>query len=162
MLHPALSAYDAVMPWNSVIKASSNDVEFWDRELKEPALLYTVGHGKQNPAHVHPLLEPEADDERKPKRSRQPKGGRQPHGQGAQRKSAKGKGKGKGKSHPHRGKDGKYFTDRAGKEICFNYNRHPGGCGTSQCAQGRAHICEFCLRPHRGIECTKKGTEVHT
>jgi hypothetical protein len=54
--HPGLSGFDLSMPWNSVIKASAVDVEFWDRELKESALLYTVGHGRTHPSHVHPLL----------------------------------------------------------------------------------------------------------
>ena len=111
--------------------------------------------------HVHPVQYTEGDDDRRPKRPRQ-KGNRQPQGKGSRKKGGKGKGKGKGK-HPYRGNDGKYNTDRSGKEICYNFNRHPGGCTTGQCPQGRAHVCEHCLQPHRAIDCsTKKGPEVHT
>ena len=38
--HPDLAAVDATMPWNSVIKESADNVEFWLNELQEPALLY--------------------------------------------------------------------------------------------------------------------------
>ena len=38
--HPDFAAVDATMPWNSVIKESADNVEFWLNELQEPALLY--------------------------------------------------------------------------------------------------------------------------
>jgi len=61
--HPALSAYDPGMPWNSVIKASSSDVEFWEKELQEPALLFTFGQGKLRPSHIHAPLKGDDDDD---------------------------------------------------------------------------------------------------
>jgi len=162
--HPTLSGYDPNMPWNSVIKASASDVEFWDRELKEPSLLYTMGHGKTHPTHVTPLLEPEGgvDPPRKPKR---PRGGRGKGKQQEPNKVAKGKGKGR-KGQPVRNRDGKYNTDRAGKQLCYAWNRTAGGCTTGQCPAGRSHLCEECLQPHRCIDCplksSKGGAEVHT
>ena len=39
--HPAMSAVEVDMPWNSVIKESADNLEFWLNELQEPALLYT-------------------------------------------------------------------------------------------------------------------------
>ena len=39
--HPAFTAVDGDMPWNSVIRESADNVEFWLNELQEPALLYT-------------------------------------------------------------------------------------------------------------------------
>ena len=42
---PALSAFLPIAHWDSVLKAAA-DGPFWDRELKEPALLFTVGLGK--------------------------------------------------------------------------------------------------------------------
>ena len=48
-------------PWNSVLKAAASDSEFWDRELKEPAMLYMVGHGRTFPSHVERLPEPPSD-----------------------------------------------------------------------------------------------------
>ena len=163
-----MSGFDPNMPWNSVIKASSADVEFWDRELKEPALLYTMGHGKLHPSHVIPLIEPEGGVDqplRVPKRLRNGKGkGKQQQWQYQQpNKGAKGKGKGR---HPVRTKTGKYVTDLTGKELCFNWNRTAGGCANSACPNGRSHLCENCLQPHRTIDCPQKpskgGAEVHT
>ena len=45
--HPDLAAVDATMPWNSVIKESADNVEFWLNELQEPALLY--GQAREDP-----------------------------------------------------------------------------------------------------------------
>ena len=36
-----MSAVEVDMPWNSVIKESADNLEFWLNELQEPALLYT-------------------------------------------------------------------------------------------------------------------------
>ena len=36
--HPELSAFNPSMPWESIIKESTNNVEYWMRELQEPAL----------------------------------------------------------------------------------------------------------------------------
>ena len=38
--HPDFAAVETTMPWNSVIKESADNVEFWLNELQEPALLY--------------------------------------------------------------------------------------------------------------------------
>jgi len=168
--HPALSGFDPNMPWNSVIKASSTDVEFWDRELKEPALLYTMGHGKSHPTHVHPLLEPESGRDLPPRRPKRQgngrgKGKRQEQPQGPNR-NTKGQGKGRGKSHPTRNREGKHNTDRTGKQLCYAWNRAAGGCTVGTCPAGRAHLCEECLQPHRSIDCPQRtsrgGAEVHT
>ena len=56
LAQPGLAASDPMMPWNNVIRASTTDTEFWDRELKEPALLHgrTV-HAATNPSFVTQL-----------------------------------------------------------------------------------------------------------
>ena len=52
-----MSDFDVALPWNSVLKSSAMDSEFWDRELKEPAMLYMVGHGRNFPSHVERMPE---------------------------------------------------------------------------------------------------------
>ena len=49
-------------------------------------------------------------------------------------------------------RDGRHRTTPAGKQICFEFNRNVGGCG-DDCGSKRAHVCEFCLEPHRTVEC---------
>lgn len=48
--HPALSAYVPEQPWNSVIRASASQSEFWSREFEKPAMLYVMNSAKSVPA----------------------------------------------------------------------------------------------------------------
>ena len=41
-----------------------------------------------------------------------------------------------------------------GEELCYQYNRHKGGC-ESVCPAGRLHLCEWCLGDHRAVESKK-------
>ena len=54
--HPGLSAFMPKMPWESVIKESTNNVEYWMRELQEPALA-ARDRTDSNPSWVRPQLE---------------------------------------------------------------------------------------------------------
>eukprot|EP00971_Amphidinium_carterae_P194455 3858680-Amphidinium_carterae.1 len=51
--------------------------------------------------------------------------------------------------------DGRYFRNADGNEICFNWSRSPNGC-SDPCIAARAHICEWCRKPHRTIDCPLK------
>ncbi len=110
------------MPWSSVIKSSAGNAEFWDKELKEPALLYTVGHGKVAPTPVDRLMEQNAEaatqggaagsgsrsaKRRRRQQDQRPQPAQQARGPAQTQKKQKGtKGDGKG-GHPRKGKDGK-------------------------------------------------------
>ena len=62
----------------------------------------------------------------------------------------KGAGKGgKGNDHPRKNKKGFYITTREGAEICFRFAAGNRDACTTPCAQGRAHVCQKCLQPHR-------------
>ena len=157
--HPTMSALEPSMPWNSVLKAAAGDTEFWDRELKEPALLYAMGRGRNHPSFVHQQTEVPAQGDRGGKRKRHQQQQRQEH-QEPQQKGKKGSGKGGGKDggkHPRKSKDGKYTTDRHGRQLCFAWCRSADGCTNGQCPSGRSHVCEQCLQPHRTI--AHKGGE---
>ena len=41
-----------------------------------------------------------------------------------------------------------------GTQVCFAYNRAKEGCAVV-CPSSRAHVCEFCLEPHRTVECPR-------
>ena len=57
---------------------------------------------------------------------------------------AGGKDKGKG------GSKGQYVTTEAGQEICFKWSRAERGAGCADiCPVNRAHVCRYCLQPHK-------------
>ena len=67
-------------------------------------------------------------------------------------------GKGKGKEgHPRKARTGSYLTTRDGMQICFAWNRERDSCKTGACPDRRAHVCEQCLQPHRGLDCNNGG-----
>ena len=45
-----MSAYNADMPWESVFREAAINVEFWLRELQEPAMLYSSTRGETAPS----------------------------------------------------------------------------------------------------------------
>ena len=52
-----------------------------------------------------------------------------------------------------RRKDGRYLRTSDDEELCFDWNRHLGGCADVCVAQPRrAHCCEWCLEDHRAID----------
>ena len=156
-----MSVFDVGMPWNSVLKSSSSDSAFWDRELKEPALLCMMSHGRTFPSHVERLPEQRQEGREQGsgrKRKRNNGGGGVPPppppfaGKGKGRNKGGGKNKGDQGSHPRTTKEGRYYTDRQGRQLCFKVVRSSGGCTSSKCPEGRAHVCERCLQPHRAID----------
>ena len=160
--HPSMSAFMPDMPWNSVLKAAASNSEFWDKELKEPALLYTLGRGKTNPSYVERQTE-QTSGGRGKKRKQRGCGGmqQQPSHQSQQQQNrhqspgnkggGKSKASGKSGDQARKGFNGKYVSDRHGNQLCFGWNRKADGCTNGQCPNGRSHVCEICLQPHRTI-----------
>jgi hypothetical protein len=125
---PQLSAFNAAQPWNSVIKASAVNTEFWHKEFDKLALNYKLSGGRALPAV--PLLPEQVaavEDKKQPKR-------KPTVDVSAQRK------------------DGRFFRSINGSEICFDWSRTENGCSTT-CPHHRAHVCEWCRQPHRTIAC---------
>lgn len=145
--NPSVSTYDPGMPWDSVIRASAKAADFWDVELKEPALVYMLGSGRDS--NVRRAL-PNSAEEQEAAGGTQKWGGRKP------RAGIDKKGGGKGGGGGKRRADGRYLTARNGKEICFTWARNENGCAAAQCPNGRMHICEWCRQPHRSIHCPNR------
>ena len=66
-----------------------------------------------------------------------------------EREERKGKGKGKEKNNDAKSSEGKYFRSRDGKQLCWAWNKAPGGC-TEPCPKQRTHLCEWC-RGEQGV-----------
>lgn len=160
--------YDPDQPWNEVFRAASRDREFWDRHVREPALLFRTA-GKQREqtggtGSATDLTNPKGSPKNKNKKSqkerlkaqlakaREAKGNQASeisnHGNGGT--SAKGKGRG-----PKRDSRGRFLTDRQGKPICFGYNN--GEC-KGVCPKSMVHICQVCLGSHPAKECGRGGS----
>ena len=128
--NPEISAFVPSRPWNSVIRATSNDRDFWKEELEDKVADFR---------NVRQIVNKFGSKDRS--RSRRRGGTKQDRGR-------------TGGAHPHRGSDGRYSTTATGSQICFAWNRAQDGCAV-KCGTNRAHVCEFCLEPHRAIECTQ-------
>lgn len=66
----------------------------------------------------------------------------------AQASRGGGKAKGKGGSNDAKDAHGRFFRTATGSQLCWDWNRSPGGCA-DPCPAGRAHRCEVCRGPHR-------------
>ena len=129
--HPDLSAFVPVRPWNSVIRASANDRDFWKDELEDQAADFRASRR---------FLDRSIGK------------GRQDRSRSARRNQSKRERGREGGDHPQRSADGRHRTTATGTQICFAYNHSSNGC-EAECVTRRAHVCEFCLEPHRSIEC---------
>ena len=165
--NPSLSSYDPAFPWNSVLIEAADNRDFWDNELDKPALMWTVGAGKNRPNHV----DRQPPDQGAPGAAKKrPRGGRRGNRDAkspeppwkAPKKEPKGQPKGKGKGdkngHPRiNPKTGNYATTGKGKQVCFTWTQEANGCTDGHCPNNRAHMCDICLQPHRAVrhdECT--------
>ena len=101
--HPSLTANDPLMPWNLVIKGSSENLGYWLHELQELALMYTQ-QAEAPPSHIHQLRD--APPPRKDKGN---------------------KGKG-GQGHPRK-RGAQYVTNKQGREVCWKFNKKTCGPG---------------------------------
>ena len=151
-------------PWDGVFRTAARDREYWDRHVREPALLFrTSGKHKEQPGGTGAGtdLAGAAKETRRPKAraSQKERLKRQLSRLREERelppadapKAAKGAGKDRGKG-PKRDGQGRYVTDRQGRPICFGYNN--GDCNGT-CPKAMQHVCQICLASHPAKTCRK-------
>ena len=97
--NPEISAFVPSRPWNSVIKATSNDRDFWKEELEDKVADFR---------NVRQMVNRFGSKDRS--RSRRRGDAKQDRGRS-------------GAAHPHRRADGRYSTTATGSQICFSWNR---------------------------------------
>ena len=168
------SAFDPVRPWDAAFREAARDRDFWNTEVEKKVLQYVTAQKSQKeladlgfgpiafaaqPGH-RPREEDGSSDGggpgKKKKKRRLGKGQRQDTWTPPPPANRKGKGKGKGKGkskHP----DGRYRTTADGMQICWAWNEKLGGCSDDNCPNGRAHVCELCLKDHRTCEHRRGG-----
>ena len=123
--HSSMSSFSPTQPWNSVIKASANNQEFWAREFEKPAMLFQMNCSRP----------------------------RQPALDGVVQNSKPGQGNDKKKQYDPQRRDGRYFKSTGGINICYDWSRNPDGCSNQGCPKAMAHVCEWCRQSHRTVDC---------
>ena len=152
--------YNPANPWQMVFRRAAADREYWDRHVREPALLYrTSGHrakesrggtGTATDRTGEPKGEEEAKSPKKRKRKSQKERLRAKLRQANEEKEkAPAAGPDKGSK---RDRQGRFLVDRNNKPICFAYNN--GNC-KGVCPKNMTHCCQLCLGSHPAKECKK-------
>ena len=141
--------------WSEVFIAAAQDDRYWDKEVRRPALGFLArGNANKRPgADAVPDVPDTHPAERPPKKQRAQHpagggaGGHQGQGGGKSKRTKK-RGANTG-GHPRRSSDGKYQTSREGDELCYKFSKGGAEACPSPCPNGRAHLCQLCLQPHR-------------
>eukprot|EP00435_Cladocopium_sp_Y103_P054891 s40_g18.t1 len=132
--------FEPKRPWDEVFRTAARDRDYWDRHVREPALLFrTAGKHKEQTGGTGAATDLTNDKpagRAKPKKSQKERLKAQlaklredrredlnpPSGN-----AGRGKGSGKGKDRgSKRDAQGRFVTDRQGKPICFAFNN--GDC----------------------------------
>ena len=95
-----MSALDEAKPWNSAIRESTDNLDFWLHELQEPALLYSAARAEEAISSAYQAREL------------------------GDRKGGGKLGNGKG-GHPRKMR-GTYITNADGLQLCHRFNKD--GC----------------------------------
>ena len=165
--------YNPLVPWDDVFRQAALDKSYWDRHVRDPALVFMARGGarKQN---TSPATDYAASPARTPtKRARRTAAARgkiaelqeelkniKSHAAGSTGGTAHGgnrkgsKGGGKQQSHPRKDSRGHFVTTREGTQICFGFS---AGTCAGTCKAGRAHVCQQCLGAHRTPDCPQGG-----
>eukprot|EP00435_Cladocopium_sp_Y103_P041545 s2560_g11.t1 len=160
-------AFEPGRPWDEVFRSAARDREYWDRHVREPAILFRTsgkhkeqsggtGTGTNLAGHTQDTRKPKARPSQKERLKRQLAKLKEgvDTGPSDHHKPGKGAGKDRGKGAKRDGQ-GRYVTDRQGRPICFGYNN--GDC-TGTCPKAMQHVCQICLAGHPAKTCRKASS----
>jgi hypothetical protein len=147
--------------WSEVFVEVARDDRYWDKEVRRPALAFLARGSRGSPAAPY-------DDDPAGLKRRASQGDKQQKSQAKKTKGAKRAEKAAryaaaatgqdppdaGGAHPRKQADGRFSTTREGKEVCYTFQKGREAC-PEPCPNGRAHVCQLCLMPHRTSECPK-------
>ena len=147
--------FNAAMPWDSVFEIAIASKDYWDREVREKAMLFLTRVRSQGA-----LLSDGTAQDFVPGAPTHPGASGPPAGP---KKKKGGGGSGPGRapprpppaSAPRPAKKSKTGPAQAGSgDVCRNWNG--GGC-QEPCPNGRRHVCLICFGNHRASACDRKG-----
>ena len=156
-----LPDFVAEQPWDYVFRAAARDRDYWDRNVREPAILFRTAGGKkkEQPGGTGSLTDLTDDTVKAKKKAKKASQRERLKRQVLRLKENQGDGakpdvKGKG---PKRDSKGRFLTDRQGRPICFAFNN--GEC-KDVCPKQMVHLCQTCLGSHPAKQCRKgAGTD---
>ena len=169
----------AQVSWSDVFTEVADDAKYWDREVRRPAMLY-LARGKrggeptaayeEDPTGLTTKIKSQlvggrALENGSPRAKRQKRlkvegaagsaardEGHSPAGSDVQQASPP--------PRPSQGEHPRmrgplYVSTRDGTEICFTFAKNGQDACSEPCPSSRAHVCQFCLGPHRNDECSQ-------
>jgi hypothetical protein len=155
-------------PWDDIFRQASLDRAYWDRHVREPALIFMArGVKKKQPGGSGAVTEGITDKIEVKKKAKKKDRVARLKNEIQQLKNSQGPGQtratsapsrggknggGKGGAHPRKDGSGRFVTDREGKPLCFAFSN--GNC-RGVCPQGRMHLCQQCLGSHCAKDCPK-------
>ena len=176
----------AQVSWSDVFIEVADDSKYWDREVRRPAMLY-LARGKrggeptaayeEDPTGLTTKIKSQlgvagASQEwlaespsKRQKKTKAEKAAAKAaaHAAGSVSvSSAQASSPPPPQAHPeaHPRKRGSMFiTSREGTEVCFTFAKGARDQCSVPCPGGRAHVCQFCLGPHRNSECSRANNQ---
>ena len=171
--------YDPARPWDGVFQAAALDHQYWDSNVRRPAVAF-LARSRSTP---QPALEPISEGAKDSLRNVEKALGADPPVKGPavkkkRKKSKKTRSRGgsadseskeppkkkvataledkrNNRDHPKKW-GGLFHTTPEGKALCYAFAKGttPEAC-PGQCKNGRAHKCQHCLGNHQNKDCPK-------
>lgn len=166
--------YNPAQPWDGVFQAAARDDRYWDKEVRRPATAFLARGSARDAAGVSAaaaeatrgMLAAGAGTRSAAAAGlgagAPPAGGKRSKRQKRAAAAAAAAQAGVAALPPpppalqptSRGeRPGHYSRTREGGEICFRFAKGARGACDAVCPEGRAHVCMWCLQPHRNDEC---------
>ena len=172
--------YDPARPWDGVFQAAALDHQYWDSNVRRPAVAFLARSRSTPQPALEPISEgakasirniekavgstpggadPPAPKRKKRKRAKETRGGsgdtdsKEEKGTVVDKKLED---KRNNKEHPKKW-GGLFHTTAEGKPVCYAFAKgtSPDSC-PGQCKNSRAHRCQHCLGSHQNKDCPKK------
>ena len=151
--------WDVSKPWDYVFSAAVTDTDFWNEEVKEPALMFVADIKNKVETLEDLQVDPGFEDSSLPafsNKRKRPSGG----GGGGSKSASQNGGTGGSGGQGNQGEPRRLTQDSKGRNLCWSFQS--GDCnktGSSQECTDRpslGHACEWCGGNHPGYKCSKK------
>ena len=167
--------FNPATPWDGVFQAAALDHQYWDSNVRRPAVAFLARMGSQLQPALEPVSEgakaslanveaalgataplgPTSPANKKTKKRKKESPGEGSDKEKKQATKPKVEDRFTNKTHPKKW-GGLFHSTREGRELCYTWAKGatPDAC-SEPCAANRAHRCQICLGAHQNRECKK-------
>jgi hypothetical protein len=167
--------FNPATPWDGVFQAAALDHQYWDSNVRRPAVAFLARMGSQLQPTLEPVSEgakaslanveaalgataplgPTSPANKKTKKRKKESPGEGSDKEKKQATKPKVEDRFTNKTHPKKW-GGLFHSTREGRELCYTWAKGatPDAC-SEPCAANRAHRCQICLGAHQNRECKK-------